>query len=295
MPSNKAGRYADERAKFLTGEIVKVFKEAARDVSKKLVDFTSKHEAKDAHYRQLVREGKLTEAWYRGWQKGQVFTGKLWQQKLDDLTRIYCNADKEARAIIRGETENVFRHAMNYTASDISDHFKGAISFTLYDKQTIEYMIKADRKLLPEWKIDEQKDYTWNANRIQNAVLQGIIQGESIEKIAKRLSGELATKNAKKMNMFARTAVTAARSEGQIARMKEAQEQGIKIQKQWMTAGDDRVREAHDEIDGEVRDLDEPFETSDGEIMYPGDPNAAPELVYNCRCDLFEFYPRYAK
>ena len=72
MPSNKAGRYADERAKFLTGEIVKVFKEAARDISKKLVDFTSKHEAKDAHYRQLVREGKLTEAWYRGWQKGQA-------------------------------------------------------------------------------------------------------------------------------------------------------------------------------------------------------------------------------
>lgn len=294
MKQSKAGKYADERAKFLTGQIVDVFKEAARDVAKKLVDFTAKHEKMDAHYRQLVREGKLTPAWYASWQKGQVFTGKLWQSKLDDITRIYMNADKEARAIVRGETENVFRHAMNYTASDISDHFKGAISFTLYDKQTIEYMIKADRKLLPEWKINEQKDYTWNASRVQNEVTQGIVQGESITKIAKRLCEELATSNAKKMNMFARTAVTAARSEGQIARMKEAQDKGIKIQKQWMTAGDDRVREAHEDIDGEVRDLDEPFETSAGDIMYPGDPDAPPELVYNCRCDLFEFYPKGA-
>ena len=288
-----AERYAEKQARILSGKIKDIYKQAAKEVDQKLKDFQSRYAAKEAHYRQMVHEGKLSMAWYQGWQKGQVFTGKLWQQKLADITNVYVNADKKAKELIHGTDKNVFCESANYTAKDINNHVGGGVSFTLYNPKTVERLIKDSPKLLPEWKINEPKDYAWNEKRVLNAVTQGIIQGESIAEITKRLSTELATKNAVKMNMFARTAITGSQNAGRIEQMREAKNQGVKVRKQWMTVGDDRVRDAHDEIDGDVRDLDEPFETSEGDIMYPGDPSAAPELVYNCRCTLNTFYSRY--
>ena len=268
-----AERYAEKQAQILSGKIKDIYKQAAKEVDQKLNDFKSAYATKEAHYRQMVHEGKLSIAWYQGWQKGQVFTGRLWKQKLADITNVYVNADKKAKELIHGTDKNVFCTSANYTAQDIKDHASW-YTFHLYDSKTVERLLKDNPKLLPEWKINEPKDYAWNEKRVQNAVTQGIIQGESIAKIAKRLSTELASKNAVKMNMFARTAVTGSQNAGRIEQMREAKKQGVKVKKQWLTAGDDRVRDAHEEIDGDVRDIDEPFETADGDIMFPGDPNA---------------------
>lgn len=47
---------------------------------------------------------------------------------------------------------------------------------------------------------------------------------------------------------------------------------------EWQTAGDDRVREAHAELDGQVFDWDDPVTDSDGNTGYPG------TIAINCRC-----------
>ncbi len=50
---------------------------------------------------------------------------------------------------------------------------------------------------------------------------------------------------------------------------------------EWTTAGDDKVRDIHAEMDGEIVDLGETF--SNG-LLYPCDPSGDPEEVINCRC-----------
>ena len=65
-----------------------------------------------------------------------------------------------------------------------------------------------------------------------------------------------------------------------------AQDMGVVIHKVWLATNDQRTREAHAELDGQEREIDEPFENSLGEIMYPGDPDADPANVYNCRCTM---------
>ena len=57
-------------------------------------------------------------------------------------------------------------------------------------------------------------------------------------------------------------------------------ENGVQ-QKEWIAAGDDRTRDSHAEIDGEIVDMDEAF--SNG-LQYPGDPGGDPGEVINCRC-----------
>lgn len=54
--------------------------------------------------------------------------------------------------------------------------------------------------------------------------------------------------------------------------------------KQWVTEHDDRVRESHRTLNGDVRLVIEPFWTTEGPIRYPGDPLGPPMEVVGCRC-----------
>ena len=61
---------------------------------------------------------------------------------------------------------------------------------------------------------------------------------------------------------------------------------GLALNKTWQTMRDDRVREAHEEIQGQTVPFDDVFVTWDGhEARFPGDFDA-PELNVNCRCFL---------
>jgi hypothetical protein len=53
----------------------------------------------------------------------------------------------------------------------------------------------------------------------------------------------------------------------------------------WRTAHDNRVRESHQEMDGQTVKLGEKFVTGHGNYLeFPGDPNGPVEDVVNCRC-----------
>ena len=286
----------DEEQK-LARKIRAVYRDAAKDVREKLRHFQAQHAAKDAAYRKKLSEGEITLEDYKAWQRGQVFQGKQWQQKLDDVTQVYVNADEKARQLLGGTSKNVFAEAANFTAFDIDNHTQMGVAWNIYDQKTVDRLLEDNPQMLPKWKIDEKKDYTWNARRVRNEVAQGIIQGESIDKIGARLTSQLAASNADKMNMFARTAVTGAQNAGRMERLHEAQDLGIKVKKKWLATLDNRTRDSHADLDGQEVDVDQKFKvTVDGHVMeidYPGDPTAPPELVYNCRCTLTYVYPKY--
>ena len=120
---------------------------------------------------------------------------------------------------------------------------------------------------------------------MQSELLQGILQGESIPKIARRMENVVGM-NRDSAVRNARTMVTGAQNSGRMDGMRRAENMGIILKRIWMSAEDGRVRKAHRELDGQVRGMDEPFVNALGDIMYPGDPHAKPANVYNCRCTL---------
>ena len=286
-------KYSSKASDELEKRIKRVYKQAAKEVQKKLDDFISGHKARNAKMLQMVADGQLSEQDYQKWMRGQVFQGDQWKQKLKDVTEVYVHADEKAREIVGGTSKNVFMEAANYTAYDLEKGLRGAVAFNVYDAKTVERLLRKDPKMLPEWKIDQPKDYTWNEKRVRNAVTQGIIQGESIEEVGERLTSELSTSNAKKMDMFARTAVNGAQNAGRMDRLHEAEEMGIEVKKKWLATLDNRTRDTHQALDGQEQPIDEPFVVDGMKIDYPGDPLAPPELVYNCRCTLTYVYPKY--
>jgi SPP1 gp7 family putative phage head morphogenesis protein len=92
-----------------------------------------------------------------------------------------------------------------------------------------------------------------------------------------------------KAEMIARTETLTAVSIGLAAAMKNAAEVIPGLKKGWMTAGDDRVRDSHAAINGEVIESDEKF--SNG-LAHPRDTNStdASEVIA-CRCSLILIPP----
>ena len=54
--------------------------------------------------------------------------------------------------------------------------------------------------------------------------------------------------------------------------------------KEWVTVGDDKVREAHRKANGQRVKNHEKFIVGGEELLCPGDPNGSAENVINCRC-----------
>ena len=120
---------------------------------------------------------------------------------------------------------------------------------------------------------------------MNSEVLQGILRGDPMDKIASRLS-KVTDMNATAAIRNARTMVTGAENKGRQDSYKRAEEDGIIIKREWLAANDSRTRHWHAELDGVEVGVDEPWENEFGKIMFPGDPSADPANVYNCRCSM---------
>lgn len=88
--------------------------------------------------------------------------------------------------------------------------------------------------------------------------------------------------NSRKADMFARTATNTAVNSGFDATFKAARVPALV----WISRRDEKVREAHVEVDRDVIVNGGRFDVGGYEAKYPGDPSLPIELRINCRCML---------
>ena len=286
--------FADQTVAEIAKRLRKIYDQAAKELRLKFADFQRKHQAKQLEKLDQLKDGKITKSEYDSWMMGQLFIGKQWQDKIDQAVRIMHNANQTATDIVNKGRFDVFAENYNYSSFLLDKHFRADMGFNLFSTEAVSRLIKKAPKLLPEWKIDKAKDYIWNHSKLVNSITQGIIQGERLDRIVVRLIKDLVTQNWNRMKTFARTAITGAQNAGREQQMQEAEEMGIKGKKKWIATLDDRTRDTHQELDGDEVAVGKPFKVmvknKMEEIMYPGDPNALPCLVYNCRCTMIEVY-----
>lgn len=210
-------------------------------------------------------------------------TDKYYRDMVAEIAEQYTHANETAVKYINGQMADVY--ALNYNAvgKKINDETQGGYSYNLVDRHTVEGLMHDDRTLLPQKRVNVDKDKRWNAKQINAQMLQGIIQGESIPDIAKRL-GNVTDMTAAAAVRNARTMTTAAENRGRHDGRREAQEMGVIMQQQWMATHDARTRESHLAADGQIAEIDMPFVVGGWDLLYPGDPDAPGEEVYNCRC-----------
>ena len=291
MPSDYGHEQTDKLLKELEKRIDKEYSQAAKEVQEKFYAHMKDFERIDAKMKAKMDAGKITQKEYQNWRTNQMLTGQRMNALYESLAKDLVNADQIAAGMINDSLPDVYALNMNYSTYKIEHTTEIDTNFTLYDRKTVENLMKDNPRIIPRLTEKQaariKKDELWNRQHLVSAVAQGILQGEGIPDIAKRLQTVAAMDdNAATRN--ARTYITAAQNKGRIDSYERAEKLGIKTNKKWIATLDDRTRVEHRHLDGVSIPYSDVFKMDGYEIEYPGDPSAEPEMIYNCRCTLVD-------
>lgn len=284
--------YADKRIEALERRLNALYSDAYHSVLDKYRAYVSRFLRADKLYRQKLKAGEINKATYHAWLRGQVFQGERWRAQLADLARTLTQTTQAAMDIINDSAPGVFVQNANWATYEIEHAGNIDTGFGLYDETSVKRLIRDNPKLLPASRVDIPRDEAWNMELIARQIGAGIVTGEGLETIAKRLR-RVANMSLNQARTHARTAMTGAQNAGRVESYRRAENMGIKLEKEWLAILDGHTRRAHRLLDGQHVPVDEPFQSELGEIMYPGDPNARPANVYNCRCTLIPHLLEY--
>lgn len=186
----------------------------------------------------------------------------------DRLALQLANLDSTAYAIANSRLPKIY--SVNYNV--LAEGLPTGYAYGLITPETVHNLLLKQINLV--------KNTAWNARLMNEQVLQGILQGESIDKIAARFQTVFGM-NRRSARTNARTAVTYAQNKGRYDSFGSATKNGTILVKHWSATHDKRTRDSHMDIDGEEVEYEKEF--SNG-LQFPGDTNGRPEEVYNCRC-----------
>ena len=262
-------------------EIGEAWKAYLKEAGTEIADLQRQYqEAKAANDDKLTRQlGKSLQKAKRE----RTLMDKRYRELTRQTAEQLAHVNKTATAYINNNLPEVY--AMNYNATGEAFNGIGGYSFTLTDADTIRNLVESDSSLLPMRELDFAKDVAWNIEKMNAEVLQGILQGEPIDKIADRLA-QVIGMNLRSAVSAARTMVTSAENKGRQDGFERAAAAGIILEREWIATSDGRTRDWHRELDGVTVGVDEPFENAIGKIMYPGDPSANGANIWNCRCTI---------
>lgn len=275
--------WTDKRLAVMEKKIAKIYAETLEEAQARLNEILSTFAEEDKKRADMVKAGTLTQKKYVAWRQETLGKKKHLMDMIDTLADDFSNADKIAMKIVSGEALDVYALNANFAAYDIERGTGMNLSYTLYDHSTVERMLRDDPDLLPLPSVDIPLDKRWNKQHINAAITKGLLLGDPIDEIAKRLV-TVASMDYNAAVRSARTATTAAECAGRIDTYKQAAAMGIQLKQMWRATLDGKTRHAHRLLDGQMVDIGEKFEVDGYELEYPGDPSAPGYLVYNCRC-----------
>lgn len=276
---------------------LKYFNGWDEDVAGKTVHHMGMHE-RLAKEEEAYLEGKYTDEQWKAYQLSQYGRGAHWTDLQNQMSDRMLEASEIATKYTNDLLPSIYVSNSNEVAkivqkSAIEDGVTG-IRFDLADESTVKRLMMQSREVRPYKKIELSVDKAtrYNKTKLQNALLQGILQGDSIDHIADRFTKVVGMSRACAVRN-ARTAVTGAQNAGKQDRYENLEAQGVVMTKIWQTTMDGRERPEHGEANGQEVSVDEPFDVGGEELMYPADDAGSPWNIYNCRCTMKMGKPQF--
>lgn len=286
---DKGHQETEKLIKDMEKRINKEYAQAEKEIEAELQDYFRRFEIKDKKWLEWVENGTKTEKEYEAWRTQQMAVGQKWEAQKNMIAEEMHHSNEIARQIVNDTTPQIYGYNHDWATWQVEHDAKVNTGYTLYNKDAVARMLKDDPDLLPPPsqrtldRIARNKETLWNKQQLQSVMMQGILQGDSIPKLATRLSTTVGERNRKAAIRNARTMATGAQNAGRNNAYKRAEKKGIDLEKTWLATMDNRTRHSHRWIDRETVPMDEDF--SNG-LEYPADPKGDPAEVYNCRCSM---------
>ena len=203
----------------------------------------------------------------------------------DDIQNIKLAIDQ----VLEGfEEEWVFENMPTFqSVADLGYSAQLILPFNLPNSTEIDALrvnnAKGRRAILAARKLES---FVGISDTLTNDILDTVAEGLSENKTVQEIARDIDKYNLKEIipnrsMVIARTEVLGAVSYGQKAAADDASELIPGLKKMWITARDDRVRESHQRLDGQIVDMDKKFKNG---LEYPRDPQGPPGETIQCRC-----------
>ena len=273
-----------------------LYKTAGEELVQKAAQYMLDFQRLEEQHKRDVQNGKWTQEQFDTWRKNKLLYGTHWTRMIQTVQRDMAKVNQTALDYINGKIPQIFAQTYNEVAEKVPKSPVSGYSFELVNADTVKNLIHEEGIILPPKKnLDKQKDKLWNAKQVNAQLLQGILQGESIKKIAARMQN-VANADLVGATRTARTMCTAAENSGRQSAYNRAAEDGIKFTKTWVAALQGNTRDTHKYLNQQTQPHDKPFESSSGAVlMFPGDWHAPPAEVYNCRCTMITNFKGFDK
>ena len=276
-----------------------VYEDSLKDINKKVLELDSSISVLQKAYNSIGTEISDLALTILG-NKAKYMTPAEAEETIKSMlqSKVYQKKYQEALKKQVGDIFDKMQENQFTTVSDyLTECYENGFIGTLYDLQgqdiplcfplDQEQMVRAiqlDSKISKGLYSRLGEDVSLLKRKIASEISRGIATGMSYQQMARQLASV--------SNTGYNNAVRIARTEGHRIQCQagmdacyKAKEKGANVVKQWDATLDDRTRESHIAVDGQIRELDEPF--SNG-LMFPGDPSGGAAEVINCRCALLQ-------
>jgi len=301
---NRRQRLVQER--FLDNEeaVIKrldtVYKTSLRDINKSISQLDKSIGELQKVYASIGDDdiGDLAAAFFKG--RRRTYTPAEARETLQSMiqSKVYQKdfqkaLQKQVGGILADMREKEYKAVSDYIQQCYEEAFVG----TLYDlhgqgiplcfpldQEAMVRAVQLDSKISQGLYKRLGEDVPILKKKIMAQVSRGISTGMSWQEVAQQLAGisKIGYNNAVRI---ARTEGHRVQSQSCMDACYKAKERGADVVKQWDAALDDRTRESHAAVDGEIRELDEKFSN---DLMFPGDPSGGAAEVINCRCRVLQ-------
>ena len=202
---------------------------------------------------------------------------------------------KQVEAILETLHSNEFETVSEYLTKSYEEGFLGAmyslqsqgvpLVFPL-DQEQVVAAIQHETKLSEDLYKSLGKDIKVLSKQIAGEISRGIANAAMYSEIARNIAncGRIPQNNAMRI---ARTESHRIQCKATMDACNKAKEKGADVVKQWDSTLDGKTRDTHRQLDGQIRELDEPFEVEGKKAMYPGG-FGDPAEDCNCRCALLQ-------
>lgn len=191
----------------------------------------------------------------------------------------------------RGMNEYLENCYMNGAVGAFYDmHGQGVPVLFPIDQSQVAKAVKLDSKISVGLYTRLGEDVLKLKENIRNEISRGIANGSTWNQTASNLAMGMRSPLNKSYN----NAVRIARTEGhriqnqaQMDTLNKAKSKGADVVKQWDSTLDDDTRDTHKQLDGQIREIDQPFEVNGKTAMQPGG-FGEPAEDCNCRCCMLQ-------
>ena len=158
------------------------------------------------------------------------------------------------------------------------------------DQGQVVKAVQVDSKISTDLYTRLGEDVNHLKKSIRAELSRGISNGSTWAEIATHIAYGMNSPFRKAMNhtmRIARTEGHRIQNQAQMDTLNKAKEKGADIVKQWNSTLDDRTRESHRILDGQIREIDGYFEVNGHKAKYPGGFGVASEDIH-CRCCMLQ-------